>query len=192
MESKDLSISTLKTLLAMDPETGLLTWKDRPPQLFASAIQGAYKASRIWNGKWSGKPALNSIDSYGYRSGTIFDRSYRAHRVVFALHHGAWPKKHIDHINGDRADNRPINLREATPAENQRNQTNLRCGNSGHVGVNYHKQTGKWVAKIGVRGAAVNLGIFSDKRDAISARVQAERDYGFSTRHGRRATGGGE
>jgi hypothetical protein len=58
----------------------------------------------------------------GYRTVNIMGLNYLAHRVVWSIVHGANPLHVIDHINGNRGDNRPGNLRDVTHAENMRNR----------------------------------------------------------------------
>ena len=57
----------------------------------------------------------------GYRKIQINGSQYGAHRIAWYLYYGAWPDKFIDHINGDRSDNRIENLRLASVTENQIN-----------------------------------------------------------------------
>lgn len=59
----------------------------------------------------------------GYIIVRIFGRNFPAHRIAWLLLYGYWPKGVIDHINRCRSDNRALNLRDVTPAENARNRT---------------------------------------------------------------------
>ena len=90
----------------------------------------------------------------------------------------------IDHINGVKTDNRINNLRLVTRSINLQNAS-MRCHNtSGFNGVSWHKSTKKWRAQIRVDGKSIHLGVFSNKKDAIAARIKANIKYGFSERHG--------
>lgn len=81
----------------------------------------------------------------------------------------------VDHINGDKLDNRLSNLRVTDQHINQINRKSLNKNNtSGTRGVTWRAEKGKWVAQISVYGANKYLGIFSDIEDAIAARKQAE------------------
>jgi hypothetical protein len=140
-------------------------------------------ASRSWNTRYGGKPALTA-PSHGYRHGTIFGKWYLAHRVAWALHHGAWPSQHIDHISGDTGDNRIENLRDVTESVNRRNMSKFSTNTSGVCGVTWHKGCGKWQAQVGSHGRQLHLGLFENFDDAVAARKAAEVEYGFTDRHG--------
>lgn len=84
----------------------------------------------------------------------------------------------IDHINGNRDDNRIENLREVTIQENRKNVTVARNA-SGVVGVTWAKKEGNWRASISINGRAINLGHFQNLEDAIACRKQAELEYGY-------------
>lgn len=71
----------------------------------------------------TGKPRYLKIDSGGYYRLEIGRKKYLAHRVAWLLTHGKWPDHLVDHIDRNRRNNRLINLRAATPAENRRNTT---------------------------------------------------------------------
>ena len=102
------------------------------------------------------------------------------------LYYKAWPDGEIDHINGDRADNRICNLRVVSKQQNARN-VGLGKGNvSGHLGVSYSSRDKRWAAHIGVNGVRVYLGSFRDKDSAVAARLEAESRYGFHSNSGQR------
>jgi hypothetical protein len=82
----------------------------------------------------------------------------------------------VDHINGDRLDNRRENLRVVTVSVNQFNRKHLNRNNrSGVRGVGY--QDGKWRARINVNGEDHYLGRFDTVEEATKARRQAEVEF---------------
>lgn len=179
---KSLPVSMLRELLDHDPDTGVLTWKVRPLHYFDSEAR-----RRAWNDQWAGKRALNTPDTKGYLRGPVRNVKTLAHRVCFAIHHGRWPVGEVDHINGDPADNRIINLREVTHTENMRNTPLLKNSSTGCVGVSRYRRNGRWRAHIKVGGKQRHLGCFSSKAEAIAARRAAQADLGFHENHGRPA-----
>ena len=83
----------------------------------------------------------------------------------------------IDHINGEKYDNRISNLRLATISENRRNKS-MQCNNtSGFPGVYWNKAANKWNAYLSVANKDIHLGSFTDKADAIAARIAGEDLY---------------
>lgn len=106
------TIADLRRLLSYDPETGVLTWLTRTPDMFAGATEAARrKTCACWNGQYAGKPALIGIDGFGYYQGPVMGRYVKAHRVAWALHYGEWPKQKVNHRDGDHRNNRIANLR---------------------------------------------------------------------------------
>lgn len=100
-----------------------------------------------------------------------------AHRVAWALYHGAEPRAMIDHINGDPFDNRIANLRLCDNSLNGANRGPTILNTSGFKGVCWHKKTRKWMAQIGVRGARYHLGYFDDPAEAHAAYAAAATKY---------------
>lgn len=177
--------SVLREILDYDPETGFLTWKARTPDMFRDGARGgAAAACRAWNNRYSGCRALCAIDSCGYCGGHLLNKSVRAHRIIWAWVHDEWPNQ-IDHINGDKADNRLANLRPVTNQINLQNASLYSNNTSGSIGVYWYRQTKKWRAQIRVDGRCISLGYFSNFDDAVAARKAAEREYGYHPNHGR-------
>ena len=113
-----------------------------------------------------------------YKRVTVCGKHYREHRVIWLMHGGIIPDGHvIDHINGDSEDNRIENLRCVTNCENKRNSKKYSNNTSGFTGV--LKRGKKFSATIGVHGKLVYIGTYSCIDDAVAARKQAEKKYGF-------------
>jgi hypothetical protein len=167
-------------LLRYEPETGKLFWKRRSDDMFPAA----WRAAR-WNERYAETEAFTAI-VLGYRKGSFDGKQTYAHRVVWAITHGEWPEGHIDHINGNRADNRLANLRVVSNAENGKNQKFRKNNTSGVVGVSWDKRRGLWFAHICSGRKLVNLGRFKTMAEAVQARERAELELGFHPNHGRR------
>jgi hypothetical protein len=78
-------------------------------------------------------------------------------------------KLYVDHINFDRLDNRLINLRNVTYAENIRNRRVLSSNTSGYKGVNFNRRDNTWRVEIKVDGKSKFGGSYTTKEEAISA-----------------------
>lgn len=181
----NLTVEVLASLATYDPLTGSLTWLPRQPSMFIGAEQDREHSCKIWNSKYAGKLAFTAINGNGYRHGAIFGKTVSAHKAAWALHHGEWPTHGIDHINGDRTDNRIANLRDVPISVNSKNQKRRSGNTSGITGVSYFARTKKWVAMIKGDGKVRNLGYFATIEDAAAARKVAEAKYGFHQNHGR-------
>lgn len=92
-----------------------------------------------------------------------------AHRAAWLLHYGSLPETHIDHIDGDKQNNRINNLRLCTHNQNQHNQGIRRSNSSGYKGVSFMKSAGKWQAQICCNSKIKHLGLFVHKEDAAHA-----------------------
>jgi hypothetical protein len=161
---------------------GVLYWKARPAHHFASC-----QSAKIWNGKLSGVPA-GSLTSNGYLITSVSfcatPKKYLIHRLIWAIHHGRWPIDQIDHISHNKTDNALSNLREVSATDNGRNKTSLRNNTSGRIGVSWKERCKKWEAYIAVKRKYIYLGRHVNLEDAIKARENAERMYGFHKNHG--------
>jgi hypothetical protein len=105
----------------------------------------------------------------GYIQIGIDRKDYLAHRLAWFYMTGEWPKNQIDHINGIRTDNRFSNLREATIHENGCNSRLPKNNKSGFKGVCFHRELGRWQAKIWVNRKQKHLGIFDTPEEAADA-----------------------
>lgn len=173
-----LEPSVLRELLSCDIFTGCLTWKPRELKWFKTQ-----RDCNRWNTKYSGKIAFNTENENGYLTGTLFNKTYLTHRVIWCLCFGYWPDE-VDHENGNKLDNRLVNLKLSNRKSNAKNLKISVLNTSGVVGVRIRNL--KWVASIVVNGKSIHLGRFTEFYDAVSARKQAEIDYGFHANHGKR------
>ncbi len=99
----------------------------------------------------------------------LVGKHYAAHRIAWLLMTGEWPKADIDHRNKNRADNRWVNLREATRSQNLANQGPRPNNTSGLKGVSWDAKNNKWVAQISKDGKARKIGRFQSKDEASAA-----------------------
>ena len=94
----------------------------------------------------------------------------REHRVIWALHKGYWPTV-IDHVDGNKLNNKIENLEEVD------HKTNIRRASSKKAGVRFDTRLNKWTAKITVENRTVHVGVFLTKEEAVVARLEAEKKY---------------
>jgi len=121
---------------------------------------------------------INNKD--GYVRIKIDKKLYRAHRLAWFYVYGYFPENDIDHIDRDRSNNRIKNLREVSNSCNIRNTGQFKHNTSGVKGISWNKQHNKWQAQIMNNKKAINLGVFDNFNDAVKARWEAEKLYGFS------------
>jgi hypothetical protein len=185
----DIPLAYLNDVIAFDISSPtLLRWKHRPREHFEVANPAAH-AWEGWNAHYAGKPALTAQTEAGYRHGCLTFNgktcTLYAHRVICALLHGRWPVNEIDHINGNRSDNTPSNLREATHIENGQNNSLHSNNTSGFLGVRWDRRRNKWKAEITVSRRRRHLGYFETAEAASAAYIASKtRHHPFSQRHG--------
>lgn len=163
-----LAPTYLASRLSYDPATGIITW-------LAQANRSVQ-----WNGRFAGKAAGSIDPDTGYLRVRVDGQLLYGHRIAWAISTGAWPNREIDHRNGDRTDNRLVNLREATKAENCQNAA-LRSDNaSGATGVYFCQRSRRWIAEIQISGRRFHLGAHRSINDARSAYLRAKENmHGF-------------
>lgn len=152
-----MSIDKLKATLDYDPETGVIRWLERS----AWCVQ-------------VGQP-IESVCDHGYVRFNVAKVSYYAHQVAWAWMTGAWPTHPLDHINGNRLDNRWANLRKADKVLNGQNQRKPHKQNStGFLGVS--RDGKKYRAQITVNMRTRKLGTFETPEQAHEAYIKAKRE----------------
>ena len=116
--------------------------------------------------------------SDGYIMTGISGKRYMVHRIIYYMATGVDPlDNHIDHINGDHADNRLANLRLATQVENCRHRvTELSANKSGYRNVSWCNYWGRWNVSLKINGKAIQRK-FKDKADAVACARELRSKY---------------
>jgi len=158
MSKPDITAEQLREILEYSAETGVLVWKIRPSR--------------------SVKPGdvAGCVDNKGYVTVGINRRIYKSHRLAWLIVHGVWPDGLIDHIDGNKSNNRLSNLRlvnETGNAENVR-RPNKR-NKSGFMGVIWFQN--KWRASITIKHKTKWLGDYATPEEAHQVYLDAKRSY---------------
>lgn len=134
----------------------------------------------IWKVRKSNNVKIGSIagspNSEGYIQVGIDQILYKAHRLIFLWHFG-FISEIIDHIDGNKQNNKIENLRIATNSENLKNRSKQINNTSGFKGVSFHKNTNKFQASIKVKDKKIYLGLFVFAKDAHDAYCNAAKKY---------------
>ncbi len=174
----------LQKLLRYNPETGEVVWSHRSEDDFVPT--GA--RTREWQQKWWNKRFANtvvgSLNNEGYLCARIMGSTYKVHRLIWKLVYGEDPD-FVDHINGDRADNRLCNLRSVPRNENAKNVAAR--SNRLDIATGVSQRNGKWRARIADSGKLIQLGTFDTMAEAVAARRAAEAMLGYHPNHGRKS-----
>jgi hypothetical protein len=155
-----ISQAELKELLRYDKLSGIFYW-------------------RVFCGPRAlvNKPA-GSLDKHGYCIIKLRNKQYKAHRLAWLYVNGYIDDElEIDHKNRIRSDNRIDNLRLVDKTLNQQNRSLQENNTSGIKGVYFNKECNKWSACINVNKKRIYFGLFTNKEDAIIARLAAENIY---------------
>ena len=146
-----IAIAELAEWLAVDLESRSgLVWIKRPAR-----------------NVFPGSPAFASVGRSGYYHGCLKGKTYLAHRVVFAITNGFMPDE-VDHIDGNKRNNHPENLRSVTRSENQHNRV--------EGGVAFHRKRNRYQARIQVNLKKVSLGYYNTYDEANEAYLMAKRN----------------
>lgn len=129
---------------------------------------------------------LGSIDGKGYLNCQLFKIQYKVHRLIWLYHYGEFPNENIDHIDGNRINNRIENLREASLQENVKNLSIDKRNKTGVTGVIKSRWANSFEASISVNKKQIHLGTFRTLNEAIIARKNAENKYGYHENHGKK------
>jgi len=144
----------IRKALEYNPITGIFTWIKQPN-------------GRVASGSIAG--CLFAKD--GYKTIQFNHKMYRSARLAWWFYYNEWPQYVIDHINGDRLDDRISNLRDVPPKQNSQNK---KCHREGHLlGTTFFN--GKWHAQCTENGKRIHLGCYSTEQEAHEAYMTYER-----------------
>jgi len=162
-----ITLDILKKNLSYDKSTGLFTW------LISS------------NGRIKVGDIAGTLTKKGYIHIGLSGKIHKAHRLAWLYVYGEIPTNTIDHIDGNQLNNKIKNLRNVTHSQNLKNTKMYKHNTSGFCGVYWKEQNKKWLASINSEGSFKYLGLFDNLSDAVKARIEAEKIYGFHINHGR-------
>jgi hypothetical protein len=128
-----LTAAEVRRLLRYDADTGLFYWQVDTKNTSAGEVAGSQQSRGYWHIK-------------------INRRLYMAYRLAWLYVTGEWPIGHIDHISGNRSDNRFGNLRVATNSENARNSRRRIDNACGYKGVHYKTRLNKFLRSTSTDG----------------------------------------
>src|SRR3990167_1244125 len=154
--STSVTPEQIAAVLDYSPMTGVFIW-------------------RVSQGRAPAGTKAGVVKNNGYRRITWRRRFFYEHRLAWLLTYGAWPTGHIDHINGDRADNRIANLRDVSQSQNVANSLLSAANKSGIKGVYWDRERKKWAAQIKVKYKCLHLGRFD--RIEGDARVYVDSSF---------------
>lgn len=168
-------------LLEYNPIDGTFKWKIRDRKWFRTE-----RGMKIFNSSYAGHIAGEAHEGgIVHRRINLLGKEEKTHRIVWLYFNGSMPKE-LDHINGNRQDNRIENLREVTRSGNSKNHGITKRNTSGFVGVHYSPKRRDYQAYIVSGGKRFFLGYYKKLSDAVKARVEAEALHGFHIDHGMR------
>jgi hypothetical protein len=147
-----VSLERLRDVLRYEPGTGKFFW------------------TRMHRGVR--RPEAGTLKS-GYVQLSIDHITFKAHRLAWLYCHERWPKGDIDHIDGDRSNNRISNLREISRAGNLQNLRKPRGNKHGVLGV--HCNGDRFMAMICVNYKKIYLGTYDTIEQAAQAYLEGKR-----------------
>lgn len=165
-DPKPIDHQALAAIIRYDPVEGVLYYKDGvelPAKGGGTRVTGRDEPVSVYgNGR-------------GYSTFWFQKRNVKVHRAAFLLYHGFLPPV-IDHVNGDPADNRIVNIRAATMRQNQYNKRSSNTSSSQYKGVSWVKTNQRWLAQIQDKGKVTFLGYHVTEQEAHQAYCQRAKE----------------
>lgn len=148
----------LREVLEYDKNTGIFTWK-----------------KDIYRGKQTCKNILvakgdraGCLDRDGYRYIKYNYKKYSEHRLAYMFTYDKIPT-FVDHIDGNKQNNKIDNLRECSRVQNGQNRSKMANNTTGYKGVHYDKRYNKYAAQIRNNKRLEWLGYYENSEDAAKA-----------------------
>lgn len=159
MANQNLCVQTVREMFDYDQDIGVMTRKIKTGRNTRAGQQ------------------VGSKDMHGYKTVRIGPTSFKLHRLCWFYVHGHWPAGDIDHLNGDRSDNRFTNLRDVPRCVNLQNQRVATSQNksTGVLGVYPSKK--RFTAALSIDGRKKSLGTFDTVDLAHAAYLNAKRVF---------------
>jgi len=135
-----------------------------------------YEDGKLFRRSDNKEMGIYSIKHHRYARIVIDGKDHKLHRIIFLYHHGYLPDI-IDHINGDRYDNRIENLREANTYQNRQNSRIYSTSKSGVKNVYWCKRTNKWRVSFSINGKRKTFGSYVDLEEAKQVATSMRNKY---------------
>lgn len=158
MAKTDLTAQRVRELFEYDPNTGEFTHR--------------IARRRV-------RPGLKAGSSHcaGYIEIGVDCKSYLAHRLAWLYVTGEWPRYMIDHIDGDRSNNRFSNLRDVPEGINRQNLKRARSDKKSCKLLGVFKSKGRWSAGLWLNGRYIHLGTHDTPELAHEAYLMGKREH---------------
>ena len=154
-----------------------LTQTEVKAQFDYDAKSGHLIRKKDEHGRPYNQPCGHKPTHDGYGRININGKRYLVHRIIWIWHKGTFPSKFIDHIDGNKMNNRIENLREADQTINNHNAKIRKDNTTGYTGVSFNRQIGKYRASITNNGTQIYLGDYPSVEEASCAYKKAKIKY---------------
>lgn len=160
----NLTADKLRELMLYDPENGTFKWKAKRNGVRRYTIPGRLSANGYWRIR-------------------VNHENHLSHRLAWLYMTGQWPKYWIDHIDGNKLNNKFSNLRECTPSQNHQNKKTMSNNKTALKGSWFDKANKKYKAAISINGIQITIGYFNTVEEAHNAYCKAAKElYGSFAR----------